>query len=95
METSPILTELSPSSTGGTDPHDGGGGDGHTKNDIVFVTNGVERMFVDNTGYIEMTSNSTFRVPQGTVSTKTRYFRYRSQPRLYVSILITTFLKSY
>ena len=39
--------------TGGTDPHDGGGGDGHTKNDIVFVTNGVERMFVDNTGYIE------------------------------------------
>ena len=56
------------STTGGTDPHDGGGGDGHEKNDIVFVTNGTERLFVDNTGYIEATSNSTFRVPQGTVA---------------------------
>jgi len=53
---------VSPSASGGT------GGNGHEKNDMVFSTFGTERFFIDKTGYIEVTGNTTFRAPQGTVA---------------------------
>jgi len=46
----------------------GTGGVGHEKNDMIFSTFGTERMFIDKTGYIEITGNTTFRPPQGTVA---------------------------
>ena len=46
---------------------------GHTLNDIVFVTDGVERFFIDNLGYGHFTSNGGLVIPKGTTAEQPRF----------------------
>ncbi len=46
---------------------------GHTLNDIVFVTDGTERFFIDNLGYGHFTSNGGLVIPKGTTAEQPRF----------------------
>ena len=46
---------------------------GHTTNDIVFVTNGEERFFIDALGYAHFTSNAGLVIPKGNTAQQPRF----------------------
>ena len=46
---------------------------GHTTNDIVFVTQGTERFFIDALGYAHFTSNGGLVIPKGTTAEQPRF----------------------
>ena len=46
---------------------------GHTLNDIVFVTSGTERFFIDALGYAHFTSNGGLVIPKGTTAEQPRF----------------------
>ena len=46
---------------------------GHTLNDIVFVTAGVERFFIDALGYAHFTSNAGLVLPKGNTGEQPRF----------------------
>ena len=77
----------STSVTPGSDLHGGV----HTYDDMVFTTNGTERFYVDNSGWIEFSAaNNSIRLPRGTTLRDHTTLTVDIDQAQYVSILTRT-----